>query len=110
MKVYDIPEELPAPKFDFNDIKAYEEACSDHKEKLKTHLVGMGYTGKNTGLEYSTPYADGCASYMIADAPLGSCLIHLPYGDGWHDSNVEFIPKKEILKRANQQKLIPEWA
>jgi len=103
MKVYDVPKELPAPKFDFNNIEGYDKACSDHKEKLKTYLVTMGYTGKNTGLEYQTPMADGCACYMIADAPRQACLIHLPYWDGWHDRNVEFVPKKEIIARAKQQ-------
>ena len=105
MKVYALPEELPAPTVDYTnfDLKAANAAETDHTEKLKAFLVANGYPGENTGLIYSTGIADGFANYMIADKPRGGILIHLPYGDGWQSRDVEFLPKAEIIKRAKKQ-------
>lgn len=105
MKVYSCPDECPAPTIDFANYDATEERRKEeeHKQKLTAWLKDAGYTGAFTGETVSFPVADGYAIYMLADGK-PSCLIHLPYGDGWHYRDVEFLPKREILKRIQQQK------
>ena len=112
MKVYGVPEELPAPEIDFQNYnpKAVKQAEEQHEKDLVDFLKSYGYTGPNTGRIYSTARGDGYANYMFADAGRQSVLIHLPYGDGWHDPDVEFIPKREILKRIAQREAQPTLA
>lgn len=100
MKVYGCPQTLPAPEFDL-DYKKQEAAEQEHQEKLKQWLINNGYTNKHTGEIYRTRAGDGCAQYMIADGN-PSCLVHLPYGDAWQAPDVEFLSKKEILKRIKE--------
>lgn len=105
MKVYRLPEELPAPVIDYSnyDFDAIQKADKEHEAALKDHLIAQGYTGKNTGGILQLPIADGCALYMLAEGST-SCLIHLPYGDAWNSPDVEFLPKREVLKRINRTK------
>ena len=112
MKVYGVPEEVPLAEIDYSnyDPKAVYEAEKQHEKDLVSFLKSCGYTGPNTGRIYSTPRADGYANYMFADAGRQSVLIHLPYGDSWHDPDVEFIPKREILKRIAQREARPTLA
>jgi hypothetical protein len=105
MKVYALPEEVPAPivdytNFDLKKMQADEEA---HSERLKAYLISMGYTGPNTGGIYRIPHADSHAVYMYADAPRGSCLIHLPYCDGWNSPHAAKMTQKEVLLSIKQQ-------
>lgn len=101
MKIYSLPVELeksvPQITSDFV-YEVYSEAIKAHKAKVKEYLHRIGYTGRHTGKIYSTPVADGSAEYMVADGS-GSFLLHLPYGDAYHDPYVVYLPKKEILKR-----------
>jgi hypothetical protein len=111
MKVFNLPEECPMPKVNFGDGFDYNkmvEAETDHAATLAEWLRGQGYTGEHTGKILRMPFADGHAQYMFADAKRGSCLIHLPYGDGWHDPNAKFLPKGEVIKRVKQQDRIAE--
>lgn len=103
MKVYSIPEELAAtvPNFMDLDWKAYDDAIAAHQESVAKWMRENGFPGKNTGRIYRTPRADGYANYMVAEGR-STCLIHLPYGDAWHDPDVEFLPKKEILARIDR--------
>ena len=102
MKVYSLPKEVPAPtvdyrKYDHEKVAADEE---QHKAQLKKWLQDQGYTGKHTGRVVSFGVADGSAQYMIADGPK-SFLIHLPYCDAYQYPDVRFLPKKEIIRRAD---------
>lgn len=106
MKVYGCPKEIPF-EYDFGKYNAdsYARAEEEHKAKLLTFLKENGYDGKNTGRIFRTPFADGKAEYLYADTKTGKAiLINLPYGDSWHDRNVEFLPKKEVLKRMESAK------
>lgn len=110
MKVFGLPEELEntLPGFDFNQgIDTYTAAIERHKELVKAWLIDAGYDGENTGRIYQTPVADGYAEYMFADRTVGresmSCLIHLPYGDGWNARDIEYIPEDVILERIEQK-------
>jgi hypothetical protein len=45
MKIYSIPEEVPAPKVDYSNYN-HQQVESDeknHMEDLKNHLIGLGY-------------------------------------------------------------------
>ncbi len=103
MKVYTCPVECPAPQPDYSKWdKVKEQAAEDkHMADLKEWLIKRGYRGKLTGKIVSFGVADGSALYMFADGSK-SCLIHLPYGDGYQYRDVAFLPKKEILRRIAQ--------
>jgi hypothetical protein len=105
MKVYSLPDELPAPEPDYLNfnLKTEEVKIQAHKEALKAWLVKAGYTGKNTGETLSFPVADGHAQYMLAEGK-SSILLHLPYFDGYAYPDVAFLPKKEILTRIDIEK------
>ena len=49
------------------------------------------------------PWADSHAEYMLGDVPRKSCLIHLPYWDGWDHPDASFIPKTEVIRRIKQK-------
>jgi hypothetical protein len=107
MKVYSCPAEVPAPVLDFGtgkiDWNKMEEDEKSHQVRLKEWLKAKGWNGKHTGGIVRFGVADGHAVYMMADGPK-SCLIHLPYGDGYQYLDVKFLPKKEIIKRMENQK------
>ena len=105
MKVYACPAECPAPKPDYAnyDRKKEEAAELRHQEELKAWLVGAGYKGANTGGILQIPHADGYAVYMLAEGK-SSCLIHLPYGDGWNSPMAEGLTKKAVIKMIKQNR------
>lgn len=104
MKVFTLPAEVPAPVVDYRnfDIKKMEADELEHSGKLKEHLIAMGYKGPHTGKVLRIPHADGFATYMIADAPRQTCLIHLPYGDAWNSPWATKLTKKEAIERADR--------
>jgi hypothetical protein len=105
MKVYRLPDELPAPQVDYmNYDGAKAQAQEDaHKAALKRHFTDLGYTGKNTGRIYREAVADGYAMYMAVEAPRGTnakvkfFLVHLPYVDGYQSRSVAGMTKKGII-------------
>lgn len=105
MKIFGLPETLPAPVVDFSnyDREAVQAAEDAHIAALKAYMIDMGYTGKHTGDIYSVPIADGYALYMLADGR-GGGLVHLPYGDGYQCPNVQHLSKKVILARIKANK------
>ena len=106
MKIYGIPEEVPAPEVDYSnyDFKKQEAAEKKHMKDLKKFLISMGYDKPMTGEILQEPIADGYAVYMVADAGRQWGLIHLEYGDGYHSPNVEFLTKAEVKKRIEARK------
>jgi len=99
MKVYSLPDTVPAlvvnySNFDRDKYFAQEAA---HKETVKQELIALGYTGANTGRILRLQVADGYAQYMFADAGAKSCLMHLPYLDGYQYRGVEGMSKKWVL-------------
>lgn len=108
MKVYGVPNECPAPQVDYKNYD-YDKMVADeeaHKEALKQHLIGMGYTGKYTGGIVSFGVADGRASYMMADAGAKSALIHLPYGDAYQYNGIQHFPRSAVIQQIESQKKI----
>lgn len=111
MKMYSLPEDLPAPvvnyrDFDLAKVQADED---DHQKKLKDWLIASGFKGKNTGKILSFPIADGHAQYMFAEGRgRDDGLVHLPYGDAYQSRDAAFLPRKEILLRLKQQQAIAD--
>lgn len=106
MRLIPYPEnEIPAPKLDyrlsFEDLMKRE---NDHKLSLALWLRKAGYDGPRTGEVVRFQVADGYAQYMMADNGQGSALMHLPYGDAYQYRDVRFLPRKEILRRLDQEK------
>lgn len=100
MKVYATP---IAFEHNYQNDTATEVARIDaHKASLRSWLADNGYKGKNSGKIASFGVADGSAQYMLADGK-GSFLIHLPYWDAYQYRDVQFLPKKEIVRRLEQQ-------
>lgn len=105
MKVYASPVPYPEPDYRNYDSDKVRKADDEHAEKLRVWLKDNGYTGKHSGEIFRTPMADGYACYMLADGRK-SFLIHLPYGDAWNCRDVEFLPKREIIRRIETDKSI----
>jgi hypothetical protein len=108
MKVYSVPEAVPFAEPDYKtyDWKAEQAREERHMADLKKHLVEMGYKGKHTGKIVRFGVADGSAQYMLADGKgvYGpSFLIHLPYGDAYHQHMVQHMPKKAIVEQIERQ-------
>lgn len=102
MEVCALPKDLEYPDADYKnyDLKREIKREEEHQDALKTKLIEMGFTGKHTGGILRVAFADGYAQYMMADGGRNkSYLVHLPYGDAWHSSDVKFLPKKEVVKR-----------
>ena len=109
MKLFAIPDHLPAPVPDYGNYDPQVEQAkeSEHLEALKAHLIELGYVGAYTGEIYRDQIADGYAQYMVADSggrQFG--LVHLPYGDGYASRDVAFLPKREIIARLEQQRRV----
>ena len=107
LKVYSIPADAPpVPEYDYLacDWKNEDAKIEAHKSKLAEYLRQIGYTGKHTGGIVNIPHADSHASYMIADAPRGTCLIHLPYMDAWNSPWASKLTKKEAIDMAERHK------
>jgi hypothetical protein len=105
MKVYALPNEVPAPETDYRNYNREKEVAreNEHMRKLAEWLRKAGYTGKRTGEIVRFGVADGYALYMLADGKK-SALIHLPYGDAYNYNDVVYLPKKEILRRIDADK------
>lgn len=105
MKVFRLPEGVPAPEVDYAnfELEQMRRDEEEHIARLKAWLIERGYDGQNTGRILSTPVADGHASYMLAEHGSDSFLVHLPYGDAYQDRNVQFLPKEEVLARLDAQ-------
>lgn len=112
MKVYSCPEEIAFGEPDYQNYDSAKELAREeaHMAKVKEWLKRHGCTGKYTGEILSLPFADGYAQYMVGDGN-PSFLLHLPYGDAWHNKDAEFLPKKEVIRRIDAEKKFNElWA
>lgn len=99
MKVFEVKEvPFTSQLMQTFDVNKELELQKEHQIQLEAWLRKNGWNGKNTGKIARFRVADGYAAYMMADGPK-SVLVHLPYGDRYHYRDVEFLPKKEVLKR-----------
>jgi hypothetical protein len=110
MKIYDCPTQVPPPKIDYSKNFDYDKCQADekaHELRLKEWIKANGYPGKYSGEIYSEQIADGYAQYMVCDGRSFS-LVHLPYGDGYQSRDIQFLPKKEIIRRIEAEKKFNE--
>jgi len=103
MKVYSLPDHLEAPE---TNLAAYDPDVETARQRHHQALVAAwlrrrGYDQPMTGSILLEPMGDGYAIYMVAAARRHQwCLIHLPYGDAWHNPAVEFLSQREVARRA----------
>lgn len=103
MRIYDVPEEVPFEcDYSVGTWKEMEKQHHQHAQRLEAWLRANGYNGARTGQVYRAGVADGYAQYMVAEGRR-TILIHLPYGDAYHDQNVQYIPKKELFRRIDAE-------
>ena len=106
-KVYNAPEELKVPEFNFEnfDRKAHDAAEAKYIEDLKQHMRELGWDGKNMGEILRFPAADSYAQYMVVSMrPLQ--LVHLPLGDAWSFQYAHLLTAKEVQLKIDQQRNI----
>lgn len=105
MKVYAAPTEIALPEPDYSNYnhEVQLKREEDYKQAIKDLLLSQGFTGKHTGDILYIPMGDGAAEYMFADGKK-SFLIHLPIGDAWDSRDVQFLPKKEVIRRLVSRK------
>lgn len=102
MKIYASP--IPAPEYDWTgDFANFQRLDDEHEKALKNWLAANGYTGHNSGRIVRFGIADGHAAYMIAEGGGKTFLIHLPYGDAYQYPDAQYLPKAEILRRADRE-------
>lgn len=108
MKIYTLPDEVPAPVVDYSNYnhKKAQKDEENHQAELKQYLIGLGYDKPLTGEILQEPMADGYALYMVMDGGRNWGLIHLPYGDAYDSPNVQFLPKAEVKRRIQARKNI----
>lgn len=100
-KIYASP--VPAPAYDWSgDFREFQRLDDEHEQAVKKWLADNGYIGKNSGRIVRFGVADGHAAYMIAEGARKFFLIHLPYGDAYQYPDAQYLPKSEILRRADQ--------
>ncbi len=110
MKVYAAPEHIQTPAWPspFNHDQ-YSKNCDAYRAEIRKWLSENGYTGEYSGEVIQFGVADGYAQYMLADGGRRSFLIHLDEVDGYQYRDVEFLPKREIIKRIEQQRKFKEF-
>lgn len=114
MKIYSCNDHVSAPEVDVNvpyDRTREAQAEAEYLTAMKTHLrTTLGCTGANTGKILRVPFADGAAQYMLAEGRQ-SFLVHLELGDAYHNPDVQYLPKKEVLRRIQSAEAFAEaWA
>jgi hypothetical protein len=83
MKVCAFPNTIPVPKLTLPiDMVRYKQEEDAAMAACKAYLLAIGYTGPNTGKEYSIPHADGAARYMVGEGPAGTRIEDLPHDLG----------------------------
>lgn len=105
--IYDVPDGVKVPEFNWQDIDQYNKDCDKFKSDLKQWCVDRaaraGVTDENIGEVIRFPVADGHAEYMVAAlSPIQ--LIHLPLWDAWSFQYANRLTKKDIVDKIKQQK------
>ncbi len=85
MKVFSPPDEIKEPEFTPGKFDLAKEERRERRyiAELTEYVKSLGYTGPLTGEEFTIPWADGAARYLVLDAPRNCALMHLPLGDAW---------------------------
>ena len=107
-EIFSSPKGVEIPKFDWSDIKKYNEDIVQYKAELKAMLIEHVSKGKLVGEVIKFPVADGHAEYMVASmSPLK--LVHLPIGDAWDFQYVNLLTSKEVKEKIEAEKKLAEF-
>ena len=105
-QIYDAPNEIKEPDFNWKDIDQYNKDCEKFKADLKQWCIDRaaraGVTDENIGEVIKFPVADGYAEYMVA-ATKPVQLIHLPLWDAWEFPYAKNLTKKDVVEKIQQQ-------
>lgn len=82
--------------------EAEAEREAEHSARLEQWLRMKGWNGPRTGQMIRKTVADGFAVYMYGDSS-SPCLVHLPYGDGYHYPDLRYLPVGEIERLLERQ-------
>ena len=105
-KVYNTPDEIKVPEFDFKKpYSEYKKKEDKFLKELKAFLVERNPDDKFVGEEINFPAADGYARYMVASLKPVE-LVHLPLGDAWSFQYADRLTKKDIEEKINAAKRI----
>lgn len=108
-KVYDVPEQIKVPDFNWEDIDQYNKDCDKFKADLRQWCVDRaaraGVTDENIGEIIRFPVADGYAEYMVACLKPVQ-LIHIPLWDAWEFGYAHRLTKKDIIEDIKKTKAI----
>ncbi len=104
--IYNSPEEIKVPEFNWQDLEAYRKSEEKFLENLKAFLKRRN-KGKNVGEIIKFPAADGYALYMVASMRPAE-LVHIPLGDAWHFQYAHLLTAKEIQDKIDQEKAMEE--
>lgn len=101
-KIYSIPDEVKAPKLDFNNVKAWQEDEKRFMSEIEAFVKNYNPNGgEHIGKTIQFPVADSYAVYMVASMkPLE--LIHLPIGDAWHFEIASSLRASDVLLKIQQ--------
>lgn len=103
MKIYSVDESIPRPAYmTGGGFENFQQQDKDYIARIKEWLIGLGYTGKNTGKTVYFPVADGAATYMLAEGSK-SFLVHVDIGDAYAEPMVQYMPKKAIMEQITRQ-------
>lgn len=105
-QVYNTPESIPFPPYQWKDQSKYESDVSDFKEELKEFCQKESKC-PDSGEIISFQIADGYAQYMVLSY---SKLIHIPEGDGYEisDALARGLRKDDIIGHIKYAKGIKE--
>ena len=108
-KIYDAPESIKVPEFNWQDINQYNKDCEKFKADLKQWCIERAEKAnvfdENIGEIIRFPVADGYAEYMVACLKPVQ-LIHIPLWDAWHFNYAKNLTKKDIIEDIRKQKAI----
>ena len=105
--IYSGIEGLEVPEVSFDDFKAYEKACEDYIEALRTECKKHKPLTKAVGEVIKFPVADGYALYMVYDMkPLE--LIHIATMDAWHFEHADLLTPKSVTELIERDKRMAE--
>lgn len=110
--IYNAPEGLEAPEFNWEEVEKYRKDIEDNKNRLKEWCINRckqgGKSTENVGEVIRFPVADGYAEYMVACMkPLE--LIHLEYGDAYSFQYANRLTKKDIEDKINEQNALKRF-
>ncbi len=101
-KIYETPDEVKVPEFNWENIPQYKKDCETFEKELKAFLLKRK-NSKYVGETIQFPAADGYAVYMVASMkPLE--LVHIPLWDGYSFEYAHRLTAKDVQDKIEGMK------